>query len=156
MSSGISSPLRKKKEKSVSSFWAARVKAASTVFFLIIEMPQKLYFISLSAFVTSMSSFSKFTKRAELKTSSRLWSVDSRRRTGQKGEECEEMQWGRGGAVETDRLTQEQLGGPTWLWVRTRWVRLFRHQRALFGCSHLSCLLGTGRKHQNMCVSQTF
>ena len=85
MSSGISSPLHKKKEKSVSRFWAARVKAASIVFFLIIEMPQKLYFISLSAFVTSMSSFSKFTKRAELKTSSRLWSVDSRRRTEGRG-----------------------------------------------------------------------
>lgn len=76
-----------------------------------------------------------------------------RRRTG---EECEEMQWGRGGAVETGRLTQELLGGRTWQRVRTRCVGLVRHQRALFGCSHLSCLLGTGRKRQNMSVSQTF
>lgn len=74
----------------------------------------------------------------------------------QTGEECEEMEWGGGRVVKTGRLTQELLGGQTWLRVRTRCVGPVRHQRALFGCSHLSCLLGTGRKRQNMSVSQTF
>lgn len=47
---------------------------------------------------------------------------------------------------EDDRLIKRVLGGQTWLGVRARFEGLFGHQRALFGYSHLSWLLGTGKK----------
>ncbi len=106
----------------------------------------------------------KLTKKVEVKTSylpSSLGPYDHS--TGSRRAQTEEhetdKQTDRQASVkrciheeEEDGLIKRVLRGQTWLWVCAQFVGLFRHQRALSGCSHLSWLLGTGKKGKK-CVS---